>query len=48
LKAGCVFDITQRQEFDAHTQEEVELGSASNNSYVAHLVVLSLSKCNIT
>ena len=37
LKAGCVFDITQRQEFDAHTQEEVELGSASNNSYVAHL-----------
>jgi hypothetical protein len=37
LKAGCVFDIAQRCQLDHHTQEEVELGSAINNSYVAHL-----------
>jgi hypothetical protein len=37
LKVGCVFDITTRRQFDPHTREEVELGSATNNSYVAHL-----------
>ena len=37
LKAGCVFDIASRRQMDPHTQEEVELGSAVNNSYVAHL-----------
>jgi hypothetical protein len=37
LKAGCVFDISQRWQLDPHTQEEVALGSATNNSYVAHL-----------
>jgi hypothetical protein len=28
LKVGCVFDIALRRQFDPHTQEEVELGSA--------------------
>ena len=37
LKAGCVFDIAQRRQLDPHTQEAVTLGSAANNSYVAHL-----------
>lgn len=37
LKVGCVFEIAQRRQHDPHTQEEVELGSAINNSYVAHL-----------
>jgi hypothetical protein len=37
LKAGFVFDIAPRRQWDPHTQEEVELGSAVNNSYVAHL-----------
>jgi hypothetical protein len=37
LKVGCVFDIALRRQFDPHTQEEVELGSAIHNSYVAHL-----------
>jgi hypothetical protein len=37
LKVGCVFDIATRRQFDPHTREEVELGSATNNSYVVHL-----------
>lgn len=37
LKVGCVFDIHPRRQFDPHTQEELELGSAVQNSYVAHL-----------
>lgn len=37
LKTGCVFEIGSRLQFDVHTQEEIELGSAVNNSYVAHL-----------
>lgn len=37
LKAGCVFEIAPRRQRDPHTQEEVELESAVNNSYVAHL-----------
>jgi hypothetical protein len=37
MKVGCVFDVTQRLHYDEHTQEEIELGSAANNSYVAHL-----------
>ena len=37
LKVGCVFDIALRRQFDPHTQEEIELGSAVHNSYVAHL-----------
>lgn len=37
LKVGCVFDVAPRRQFDPHTQEEIELGSAINNSYVAHL-----------
>jgi hypothetical protein len=37
LKMGCVFDIALRRQFDPHTQEEIELGSAIHNSYVAHL-----------
>lgn len=37
LKAGCVFEIGSRRQYDVHTQEEVEMGSAANNSYVAHL-----------
>jgi len=37
LKAGCVFDISQRWQLDPHTQTAVALGSATNNSYVAHL-----------
>lgn len=37
LKVGCVFDIAQRRQFDPHTGESLELGSAIHNSYVAHL-----------
>ena len=37
LKVGCVFDVAQRLHYDEHTQEEIELGRAANNSYVAHL-----------
>lgn len=37
LKVGCVFDIALRRQLDPHTQEEIELGSAIHNSYVAHL-----------
>jgi len=37
LKVGCVFEIGSRVERDPQTQEEVPLGSAINNTYVAHL-----------
>lgn len=37
LKVGCVYDIAGRVEWDAYTGEEVQLGSAINNTYVAHL-----------
>lgn len=37
LKAGCVYEIAARTVTDPHTQEEVQLGSAVNNTYVAHL-----------
>ena len=37
LKVGCVFDVAMRRQFDPHSREEVELGSAIHNSYVAHL-----------
>ena len=42
-----MFDITQRQQFNTHTQEEVELGSAINNSYVAHLGGPELFGCQL-
>lgn len=37
LKVGCVFDIASRLVKDAETQEEMRLGSAINNSYIAYL-----------
>jgi hypothetical protein len=37
VKVGCVFEIASRTVIDAETQEEVPLGSAVNNTYVAHL-----------
>jgi len=37
LKVGCVFEIGSRIEPDPQTKEVVQLGSAVNNSYVAHL-----------
>lgn len=37
LKVGCVFDIAKRRQYDPHTQEVIELGSAIHNGYVAHL-----------
>jgi len=37
LKVGCVFDIGARLGSDPQTKEVVQLGSAVNNSYVAHL-----------
>jgi hypothetical protein len=37
LKVGCVFEIGTRIARDPQTQEEIQLGSAINNSYVAHL-----------
>lgn len=37
LKVGCVFEIGSRIERDPQTNEEVQLGSAVNNTYVAHL-----------
>ena len=37
LKVGCVFEIGSRVERDPQTKEEVQLGSAINNTYVAHL-----------
>lgn len=37
LKVGCVFEISARCHEDPHTKETVVLGSAANNTYVAHL-----------
>lgn len=37
LKVGCIFDIEKRIKKDAITKEEIELGHAINNGYVAHL-----------
>jgi hypothetical protein len=37
LKVGCVFEIGSRIERDPQTKETLQLGSAVNNSYVAHL-----------
>jgi hypothetical protein len=37
LKVGCVFEISSRIEQDPVTKEEIQLGSALNNTYVAHL-----------
>jgi len=37
LKVGCVFEIAARTVVDPTTKEEVDLGSAVNNTYVAHL-----------
>ena len=37
LKVGCVFDVSSRLHKDPHTKQEVVLGSAANNTYVAHL-----------
>jgi len=37
LKVGCVYEIGTRSEFDPQTQEAITLGSAINNTYVAHL-----------
>jgi hypothetical protein len=37
LKVGCVFEIATRKAIDPKTKEEVDLGSAVNNTYVAHL-----------
>jgi hypothetical protein len=37
LKVGCVFEIGSRVEKDPQTQEMLPLGSAVNNTYVAHL-----------
>ena len=37
LKVGCIFDIEKMTKKDPITKEEVELGHAINNGYVAHL-----------
>ena len=37
LKVGCVFEIGSRIEKDPLTKEEIQLGSAVNNTYTAHL-----------
>jgi hypothetical protein len=37
LKVGCVFEIGLRPGVDPQTKEAAQLGSAVNNSYVAHL-----------
>jgi hypothetical protein len=37
LKVGCVFDVATRVHKDPHTQVDIVLGSATNNTYVAHL-----------
>lgn len=37
LKTGCLFDIEKRTEIDQETKEEIEIGHAVDNGYVAHL-----------
>jgi len=37
LKVGCLFEIEQQTVFDQETKEQMEMGHAVNNSYVAHL-----------
>ena len=37
LKVGCVFEIGSRKERDIQTQEEMTVGCARNNTYVAYL-----------
>jgi hypothetical protein len=37
LKVGCVFEIGSCVEKDPQTREPIQLGSAVNNTYVAHL-----------
>lgn len=37
LKVGCVFEVASRTVIDPKTKEDVNLGSAVNNTYVAHL-----------
>ena len=37
IKIGCVFDVGQEVIVDEQTKEEVQVGCAVNNSYVAHL-----------
>jgi hypothetical protein len=37
LKVGCVFEVASRKAIDPKINEEVDLGSAVNNTYVAHL-----------
>jgi hypothetical protein len=36
-KIGCIFDVEQEIIVDEQTQEEIEIGCARNNTYVAHL-----------
>lgn len=37
LKVGCVFEVDQRRVTDRETKEEIEVGRAVRQSYVAHL-----------
>lgn len=37
VKIGCVFEVGREVIMDEQTKEEVEVGCARNNSYVAHL-----------
>lgn len=37
VKIGCVFEVGQEMIVDKETKEEVQVGCAVNNSYVAHL-----------
>jgi hypothetical protein len=36
-KVGCLFEVGRKREIDPQTQEEVEVGCALKNTYVAHL-----------
>ena len=36
-KIGCIFEVEQENVVDEQTQEEIEVGCARNNTYVAHL-----------
>jgi hypothetical protein len=37
VKIGCVFEVSQERIVDEETKEEVQVGCAVDNSYVAHL-----------